>query len=111
MIRSAHLAAAALLCAAAGCATFGTSGSFPPDDTARPATELPEAFTPPAGGGDAGVCRSPLTDPRTGAELRFVRTQGERGDYEVPVGRYGAREGELLRIDCRTWRAVGLVRR
>jgi hypothetical protein len=34
----------------------------------------------------------------------------DRGDYAVPAGRYGARRGELLRIDCVKRTAIGLVR-
>ena len=111
MPRLPRLAAAVLLGALAGCATLGGPASFPADDTARPAADAPARFDPPAGAVLDGACRSPMTDPRTGDALRFVRTQGERGDYEVRAGQYGAREGELLRIDCRTGRAVGLVRR
>ncbi|HEY0928485.1 MAG TPA: hypothetical protein VGE27_01095 [Gemmatimonas sp.] len=33
------------------------------------------------------------------------------GDYEIPERAYGARAGELLRIDCHTWRAIGFVAR
>jgi hypothetical protein len=32
------------------------------------------------------------------------------GDYAVnPAGRYGVRENQLLRVDCRTGQAIGIV--
>jgi len=96
------------------CARAGTSGGFPSGASARPATDLPERFAPaaaPGAGVAEGTCLSPVRDPRTGVELRFVRAVPGLGDYAVPAGTYGARAGELLRIDCRSWQAVGLVRR
>ena len=108
--------AVALLVAAvvglAGCASGRpqTSNDIPPDDTARPARDLPERFVfpdPPVG----TVCQSPIGDPRTGARLRLGRSFNGRGDYEVPAGFYGARASELLRVDCTRGNALGLVRR
>ena len=115
---------------AAGCAT-GRS-FFPPDSAARPAYEAPPRFNDPpvtpvqmgtvapsAPGGAVGsrsaappACRAQLVDPRNGTSIRLVRSQrGERGDYESPGGGYGLKSHELLRIDCRTNRTVGIVPR
>ena len=103
----------AVIVAAAGCAS--ASRGFPSDDVARQASDTPDRFVADAGAPAAtsstAACQSPITDPRTGAKLRFVRTQPGRGDYEVAAGQYGARAGELLRIDCNTLKAVGLVPR
>jgi hypothetical protein len=106
--------ASVLLAIVAACARSQAT-SFPPAAAVRPATDVPAQFelvTPSAASAPAdGTCQSPVRDPRTGAELRFVRAVPGLGDYAVPEGSYGARAGELLRIDCRTWRAVGLVPR
>jgi hypothetical protein len=112
MIRRSLLAS--LVALASACAHAGGPGNFPSSAITRPAVDVPEQFTLGASAGapsSDGTCRSPLTDPRTGFELRFVRTMTGIGDYEVPTGRYGARGGELLRIDCRTMKAIGLVPR
>ena len=112
-LRAASLASLLSCLLVAGCAS-ASGGNFPTDATVRPATDAPERFTIGATGATPvsdGTCRSPITDPRSGAQLRFVRTDASRGDYEVTTGQYGARSGELLRVDCRTWQAIGLVRR
>ena len=98
----------------AACAHAGATSGFPEGAPTRPAADVPDRFVPPAAGetgAPAGTCQSPVRDPRTGTELRFVRSVPGLGDYAVPEGAYGARTGELLRIDCRSWRAVGLVAR
>jgi hypothetical protein len=93
------------------------SGSFPSDSTVRPATDLPARFiaeSPPATGAAAeqATCRSPLVDPRDGARLVLYRSrEGARGDYQAPPGRYGAGAAELLRVDCASGAAIGIVRR
>jgi hypothetical protein len=61
-------------------------------------------------GGDL-VCHSPLVDPRTGAKITLVRSSGGRGDYEVPEGRYGVGEKEVLRIECANGKALGIFKR
>lgn len=108
-----------LLVATAGCASLGTSGSFPDDATARPAVDVPARFEPedPAlrltpGDTIAGDgCRSPMVDPRDGTRIRFIRALVTRADYEVPGGRYGTGAGDVLRLDCNTGRVIGIVRR
>ena len=101
---------------AGGCA-IGLSGSFPADASARPASEAPIRFEPAdrsarlvpvdtiAGSG----CLNPMIDPRDNTPVRLVRAISPRGDYAVPAGRYGARTGELLRLDCNTGGVIGLV--
>ncbi len=85
--------------------------------TSRPATGVPEHFDAPhAGPGEPTACTSPLRDPRDGTELVMLRSSNEAGhligDYTVaPAGQYGVGENEALRVDCRTWRAVGVVPR
>lgn len=85
--------------------------------TPRPAIGVPERFDAPnAGPGEPIACASPLRDPRTGAELVMLRSSSEDGrligDYTVaPAGQYGVGENEALRVDCRTWRPLGVVRR
>ena len=109
----------ALLVAGAGC---GSSWSvYPANSPSRPAAETPERFlvgtTSPGGALTEpqanGACRNPMVDPRDGTRLTLVQSQtgggGQLGDYSVPDGRYGARSGELLRIDCGTGRVVGFV--
>ncbi len=117
-----HSLLAVLLLATAGCASFGGS-TYPVTSPTRPATDTPDRFMvgtltpggalsePQAGGG----CRNPMVDPRNATQLTLVQSQssdrGGVGDYSVPDGRYGARSGELLRIDCATGRALGFVPR
>jgi hypothetical protein len=51
-----------------------------------------------------------MVDPRDGTEVRFLFSTSY-GEYELPAGRYGARPGELLRLECNTGRVMGLVPR
>jgi len=103
---------AALSCLAAAC----LSSSFPGDDAARPATDLPQRFMVVEEGvhrptrPDEG-CRSPLADPRDGRQLRLARSLAGRGDYEVPPSAYGLGPDELLRVDCASGEPVGAVPR
>ena len=84
----------------------------------RPASDAPARFEPRNASlrlapGDtlAGPgCLSPMVDPRDGTEVRFVFSTSY-GEYELPAGRYGARAGELLRLECNTGRVIGLVPR
>jgi hypothetical protein len=102
----------ASLALVAGCST-GMS-SFPPDAQARAAVDAPEQFARPGAAiAQTGVvtCWNPMSDPRDGAVLSLVRSVEGRGDYEVPAGRYGVNDGELLRLDCASGAAIGIVRR
>lgn len=56
-------------------------------------------------------CLSPLHDPRDGTKLIMRRADRGVGDYEVPDGKYGVRNGELLRLNCNTGETLGIVRR
>ncbi len=79
----------------------------------RPATDVPPVFEAPAGTtfGNSG-CLSPLTDPRNGAKIIMRTAFGEEGmgDYVVPSGKYGVKNGELLRVNCTTGEVVGIVK-
>lgn len=61
--------------------------------------------------GNAAACRTPLQDPNDGTRLTLDRSSAGQGDYVVPEGRYGVRPGELLRVECATGKALGIVRR
>lgn len=107
--RSTAVARAALLLVLGACLSVG-GGSFPADAVARPATGTPAAFTftvPPS----PDACRSPALDPQDGTRLVLVRSVHERGDYEVPAGRYGVSDREYLRLDCATGAVIGVVPR
>ncbi|HEY2925080.1 MAG TPA: hypothetical protein VGJ98_08970 [Candidatus Eisenbacteria bacterium] len=91
-------------------------GCAPTSSSVKPAVDAPTHFlvrepdgrvVEPAPGG----CRNPMIDPRDGAALILIRSSGGRGDYQVPVARYGVRRGELLRIECGTGLVVGIVKR
>ncbi|MBR9990135.1 MAG: hypothetical protein KFH98_10285 [Gemmatimonadetes bacterium] len=96
----------------AACASTST---FPLNASAlRVAQDLPVHFI--TEDGDVGVadgCRSPLVDPRDQTRIRMLRSgavgSAHHGDYEVPEGRYGVGRGELLRIECATGQALGIV--
>ena len=56
------------------------------------------------------ACRTPLQDP-DGTRLTLERSSAGQGDYAVEEGRYGVREGELLRVVCATAKPLGIVPR
>jgi hypothetical protein len=103
-----------------GCVAGGGGSTFAPERVVRAAVDVPERFLV-GGWNDGSVrleppsnesgCRSPLVDPRDGAQLRLVRSGERQGDYEAPSRRYGLKPGKLLRVDCATGRAIGVVRR
>jgi len=84
----------------------------------RAATDVPDHFLVGEAtsnetsepGGDL-VCRSPLVDPRSGARITLIRSKSGRGDYEVPSGKYGVGEKEVLRIECANGKAIGIFKR
>jgi hypothetical protein len=96
---------------AAACVTTGARHD--PADF-RIAEDTPPQFVTEDGVAPRQECRTPLLDPRDHTRLRLVRSvpfgTSYRGDYEVPLGKYGVRESELLRIECETGQAVGIVR-
>lgn len=118
-----------MVSALAGCAVGASSFATLPT---RAASDVPERFVPAAPPRtDGPVCSSPLLDPRndfavvlersgrvqTSAGSRFDPGAGADpgarlvGDYRVDEGRYGVRDGELLRVDCGTGRPIGIVPR
>jgi hypothetical protein len=111
------LVAAQIVVVTVGCAGATVSGNR---DTLpiRAASDVPARFEPRDAAmrlvpGDtlAGPgCLSPMVDPRDRTEIRFISSKWY-GDYEVPTGRYGARPGEVLRLECSTGRVLGLVPR
>ena len=91
---------------------------LPTDGEARPAADAPEQFLVATSTGRASMemnpdapCRSVMADPRDGMRIRLVRSAHDRGDYDVPTGRYGVNADELLRLECGTGRVVGIVQR
>ena len=104
--------------ALAGCASSSPDLSGPvvgvpldlPDHFVVPVTGLGKAEEPKAD----GVCRNPMLDPRDRTELTLRRSAGGRGDYWPEGGirgshTYGLTSQQLLRIDCATGKAVGIV--
>ncbi|HET9294042.1 MAG TPA: hypothetical protein VFO06_07080 [Gemmatimonadales bacterium] len=95
--------------------------SQPWELTPRPARDLPEQFVIdtsviPVPLSPDGGCVTRMLDPRNGTRLTLVRSTRRTaspeflGDYTVdPVGRYGVSSGSLLRVDCTTGRAMGIV--
>ena len=75
-------------------------------EPAAPALRLQPADTL-AGSG----CLSPMVEPERGVQLRMVRSGRGVGDYAAPEGTLGLAPGELLRLDCNTGRALGVVGR
>lgn len=86
------------------------------------ARNLPQSFTVVTPARTAGDCPPALSDPSLGVTLTLHRSVllpvadtargGYRayGDYIVtPRGRYGAHEGQGLRVDCQRMRAMGVV--
>jgi hypothetical protein len=77
---------------------------------------VPDKFKAPTSAGRVelgpeAVCLNPLIDPRDETRLTLVRSTGGHGDYAPEPLRYGVQEGELLRVDCATGQAVGIVKR
>ena len=63
-------------------------------------------------------CRNPMIDPRDKMLLELRRSANGIGDYRVMAGqdagiasgsKYGMSSRDLLRIDCATGKAIGLV--
>ena len=108
------LCAVACVIFASGCAANRLT--LTNDRILRLAQNVPKSFAvdasiaSTANAGQEGTCYSPMIDPRDQTHLRLVRSAGGYGDYEVPPGRYGVGAGELLRLDCKTGQALGVVR-
>lgn len=88
-----------------------SSNSFSSEEVIRKAVDTPVSFQNPEMDEDNQACRSPLTDPSTGEQFTFLRAAWPFADFEVPNGRYGVNSGELLRVNCKTGQAVGIVKK
>ncbi len=78
-------------------------------DVVRAAIDAPDRFE--AATAFNGSCVSPLIDPRDNTEIIFVRSTAGMADYQVPVGKYGVKKGELLRANCTNGEVIGIVKR
>ena len=88
------------------------------DDMMRPTPGAPAHFLVGRVDGGApsepvpdGLCHSPMVDPSDGTQLVMVHAAGGFADYEVPAGKYGVAEGEVLTIECGTGKPVGIHKR
>lgn len=87
-------------------------GTVPPfaDKPIREAIDVPDNFvTKPGVEFEEKSCKSPLIDPRDDIEIILVESLEGMGDYRVPSGKYGVEANELLRIDCKTGKVIGIV--
>jgi hypothetical protein len=77
----------------------------------RTASGCPEQFVAraPAAPLSADAARNPMVAPRDRTEIRLVRSDLGWGDYQVPAGRYDVQNGELLRLETKTGRVLGIV--
>lgn len=110
-----RLAAAGAVLLIVGCASTRDNLALPPD---RSAQDVPARFildmstaAVPSDTVPGSGCRSPLFDPRDGTRIVMQRSGAGRGDYAVPMGRYGVGPDELLRLVCNTGEPLGVVRR
>ena len=112
-------AAATALFALSGCASSSSSTERPvvaqaknlPDHFMVVVSGLAQKEEPKPGEG----CRNPMVDPRDGTALNLMRSKNGIGDYQV-LGHqyeldssYGVDSRHLLRIDCATGKALGIV--
>ncbi|MGY5847654.1 hypothetical protein ACW6QP_09555 [Salegentibacter sp. HM20] len=82
------------------------------NDIIRQAENVPQNFQTEAGVSfDANSCKSPLIDPRDNTQIKFVRAERGVADYEVPSGKYGVKNKELLRVYCADGKVAGIVKR
>lgn len=87
-------------------------GTVPPfaDKPIREAIDVPDNFVAKPGVEfEEKSCKSPLIDPRDDIEIILVESLEGMGDYRVPSGKYGVEANELLRIDCKTGKVIGIV--
>lgn len=91
------------------CATINKSDSA--SSVVRVALDVPESFQSPDGLSlDRLSCKNPMVDGRNGTKIILVRSVDGKGDYKVPDEMYGVGQGELLRLDCSTGKAIGIVK-
>lgn len=107
----AHLMTGLALVAVTGCSTVRNTLETTPYRVERPASDLPGQFTLQNGTVNSNaVCQNPLVDPRDKTLLQLVQSDRGEGNYRVPDGKYGVGAGELLRVDCTTGRALGILK-
>ena len=113
------LAATLALVALQGCASSRGSMEAPvvaearnlPDHFMVAVTGVAQKEEPKSGEG----CRNPMVDPRNGTALNLMRSKNGVGDYQVLGSQYeldslyGVDPRHLLRIDCATGKAIGIV--
>lgn len=114
-MRARVLAGILILAASGGCTTvketLKESLKTTPDTIERPASDTPDQFLRQDGQPNVSTaCLNPLVDPRDKTRVQMVRSASGQADYRAPAGKYGLDGNELLRIDCTTGRAVGVVR-
>lgn len=90
-----------------GCHSTSNQGDF-----LRLAKDPPEVFQPPSGTGlSESSCLTPLTDPRDGTIIILEKSYGSiLGDYRVPEKKYSVGNRELLRVNCKTGKVIGIVK-
>src|SRR5262245_48143958 len=95
----------------------------PWNQTPRPASGLPDHFKPDSSftmeAFSDSLCIVHVIDPRGEPRLSLIRStitgktgsyREAQGDYKVqPPGGYGVGEHDLLRLECRTGRPLGIV--
>lgn len=102
-----------ILCIAAlsGCGSSNASTDAD-QEVLRPPSDAPESFSAvfatPVGSKD---CQSRLVDPVDQVELVLIKSFDGVGDYLVPLGKYRMASDELLRINCRTGKVIGVVKK
>jgi hypothetical protein len=107
----AHLMTGLALVAVTGCSTVQNTLKTTPSRVERPATDLPGQFTLQNGTLNSNAtCQTPLVDPRDKTLIQLVQSDRGEGNYQVPAGKYGVGAGELLRVDCTTGRALGILK-
>lgn len=110
IVRTLLIWVAPLLFVACATSDFGSDqNARSPDDapTRFMVGEINQETTRDATPGEG--CRSPMVDPRDGTRLLLIRSSRDQGDYRVPNGKYGAKEGELLRLNCESGEVIGFV--
>ena len=107
----AHLMTGLALVAVTGCSTVQNTLKTTPYRVDRPASDLPGQFLLQNGTPNPNAtCQSPLVDPRDKTVIQLMQSDRGEGNYQVPDGKYGVGAGELLRIDCTTGRALGILK-
>lgn len=92
-----------------GCSVFKNSSDN--NRIIRQAENTPEKFISANGLSlNGNSCISPMIDPRDETQLIMVSSNNGMANYRVSPNKYGLKKGELLRVDCKTGVAVGIVK-